>query len=118
MKLYFFGEGISDGDMSLKHLLGSKGASLAELARLKIPLPFGFTIPTECCRRFFENDENFEEGWEKSIKEGLIWMEEQTQTRLNDPQNPLLLSVRSGASVSMPGMMDSILNLGMNEKVC
>ncbi|MBC7252233.1 MAG: pyruvate, phosphate dikinase, partial [Anaerolineae bacterium] len=106
----------SEGNKEMKNLLGGKGAGLAEMTNAGLPVPPGFTITTEACLSFFENDRHFPEGmWEQTL-EALKAVEEQTGKKFGDPQNPLLVSVRSGARVSMPGMMDTVLNLGLNSE--
>jgi pyruvate,orthophosphate dikinase len=116
-RVYFFGAGQSEGDGSMKTLLGGKGANLAEMARLEIPVPPGFTLTTEVCRHYQENDGAYPDGLEAEIEGHLRRVEQATGKALGDPQRPLLLSVRSGAAVSMPGMMDTILNLGLNDEM-
>ena len=110
--VYFFDEGNKD----MRDLLGGKGANLAEMTKLGIPVPPGFTITTEVCKLFYENNGKYPEGLEEQIKENLSKLERVTGLKFGDPENPLLLSVRSGAAVSMPGMMDTILNLGLNDE--
>lgn len=110
--VYFFGEGKKE----MKELLGGKGANLAEMTNLGIPVPPGFTITTQVCELFYMNNKNYPEGTEEQIKENLIKLEEKMGSEFGGSENPLLLSVRSGAAVSMPGMMDTVLNLGLNEK--
>ncbi len=106
----------TEGDASRRNLLGGKGANLAEMTRIGLPIPPGFTISTEACLAYFDAGKTFPEGlWEQAL-EALQWVEEQTGKRFGDPQNPLLLSVRSGARVSMPGMMDTVLNIGLNDE--
>jgi pyruvate,orthophosphate dikinase len=107
----------SEGNATMKELLGGKGANLAEMTRLGIPVPFGFTITTETCEAFYKNNQQYPEGTNEQIDEKIALMEEKMGSKLGDPSNPLLLSVRSGAAVSMPGMMDTVLNLGMNPEV-
>jgi len=113
--IYRFGEGKADGSIKLKKLLGGKGAGLAEMTNLGIPVPPGFTITTEVCRFYFQN-KKYPAGLEKEIDEALAWLEKVTGKKFGDKENPLLVSVRSGAAVSMPGMMDTILNLGLTEE--
>jgi len=100
----------------MRNLLGGKGANLAEMTNIGIPVPPGFTISTEACIEFYENDRQWPEGLEDEVKAHLARLEEVMGTKFGDPENPLLLSVRSGARVSMPGMMDTVLNLGMNDQ--
>jgi pyruvate,orthophosphate dikinase len=111
--VYFFGE----GDASMKMLLGGKGANLAEMTRIGLPVPPGFTITTEACAHYYKNNEQWPEGLEEEILANLKQLEEKSGKKFGDPNNPLLVSVRSGAPVSMPGMMDTILNLGLNDEV-
>jgi pyruvate,orthophosphate dikinase len=106
-----------EGDASMRDLLGGKGAGLAEMTRAGAPVPPGFTITTEACNRYSESGEFPPGMWEQAL-EALATVEEKAGRRFGDPQRPLLISVRSGARFSMPGMMDTILNLGMNEAVC
>jgi pyruvate,orthophosphate dikinase len=104
----------SEGDESMRELLGGKGAGLAEMTGAGLPVPPGFTITTAACHAYFEHDKIFPEGMWSQSKEALKKVEELTEKSFGDPANPLLLSVRSGAPVSMPGMMDTVLNLGLN----
>jgi len=113
--VYRFGKGKTDGDASMKELLGGKGANLAEMSNLEIPVPAGFTISTEVCSAYYENDGNFEDAVKDQVAEGVEHIEEIMGAKFGDPDNPLLVSVRSGAPASMPGMMDTVLNLGLNE---
>src|SRR5438309_4972390 len=94
-----------------RDLLGGKGIGLAEMTQLGVPVPAGFTITTNACRAYMTNGGQLPDGLEDEIDEHLATLEEKTGTRFGDPQDPLLVSVRSGAAVSMPGMMDTILNL-------
>ena len=108
--VYLFEEGNRD----MRDLLGGKGANLAEMANAGLPVPPGFTITTEACNAYFEAGEQLPEGtWEQTL-EAMKAVEEQTGKKFGDPKNPLLVSVRSGARVSMPGMMDTVLNVGLN----
>ncbi|MEO6191579.1 MAG: pyruvate, phosphate dikinase, partial [Thermoanaerobaculia bacterium] len=109
--------GSAEGDGTQKNLLGGKGAGLAEMSRLGIPVPPGFTITTEVCTFYQEHDGGYPENLEREVAEHLGRLEELTGQRFGDPGNPLLVSVRSGAARSMPGMMDTILNLGISEEV-
>lgn len=105
-----------NGNASMRDLLGGKGAGLAEMARIGLPVPPGFTITTEACNKFLKNENKFPNAmWDQTLQ-ALQDLEKQTGKKLGDPNNPLLVSVRSGASVSMPGMMDTVLNLGLNDK--
>ncbi len=115
--VYFFGKGHAEGDATMKGLLGGKGANLAEMTKLGIPVPSGFTISTQACALFYEQGQNWPAGLEDEIKTHLARLEEAMGLRLGDRNNPLLVSVRSGAAVSMPGMMDTVLNLGLNSEV-
>ncbi|MCK5060892.1 pyruvate, phosphate dikinase, partial [Candidatus Bipolaricaulota bacterium] len=109
--IYFFSKGESEGNSSMKELLGGKGANLAEMAGLGIPVPPGFTLSTEVCRYYDEHDGSYPDSLGEELKENLCKLEKATGKRFGDPSNPLLVSVRSGAAVSMPGMMDTVLNL-------
>lgn len=106
-----------EGNENMRELLGGKGANLAEMSNLGMPVPYGFTITTEACTQYYEDGETINEEIQKQIFEYLDKLEEQSGKKLGDTSNPLLVSVRSGARASMPGMMDTILNLGMNDVV-
>ena len=110
--VYLFEEGPGDD----KALLGGKGAGLCEMTRAGLPVPPGLVVTTEACNAFFDNDKNFPDGMWEQVQEGLKKIEEKVGKRFGDPKNPLLVSVRSGAAFSMPGMMDTVLNLGLNEE--
>jgi pyruvate,orthophosphate dikinase len=112
--IYFFGDGSAEGRGDQKELLGGKGAGLAEMSGLGIPVPPGFTLTTEACIHYHANDKHYPDGLESQFEEQLHRLEELQGRRFGDSQNPLLLSVRSGGPVSMPGMMDTVLNLGLN----
>jgi len=112
--VYYFGETRTDGGREMKELLGGKGANLAEMTRIGLPVPPGFTITTEACDLFNKADGDWPEGMEEQVRENLRTLEEENGRRLGDPSDPLLVSVRSGAAISMPGMMDTVLNLGLN----
>ena len=114
--VYFFAKNKSEGNAQMRDLLGGKGANLAEMARLGIPVPPGFTITTEACTYFYQNNGQYPEGLKEQVLEGMKRIEEEVGRKFGDPQNPLLVSVRSGARVSMPGMMDTVLNLGLNDE--
>ncbi|MER3446427.1 MAG: pyruvate, phosphate dikinase [Candidatus Dadabacteria bacterium] len=114
--VYFFGSGKADGNGRMKDILGGKGAGLAEMTRIGIPVPPGFTISTEVCRMFYKNKKRIPSKIVKSIDKNLRKLEKITGKRFGDLADPLLVSVRSGAKFSMPGMMDTILNLGLNDK--
>ena len=107
----------SEGNKDMKNLLGGKGANLAEMTKLGLPVPQGFTITTEACTRYYEDGEKISNEIQEEIFENIKKMEEITGKKFGDKENPLLVSVRSGARASMPGMMDTILNLGLNEDV-
>lgn len=113
--VYFFGNGKADGRGDMKDLLGGKGAGLAEMTNLKIPVPAGFTITTEACNEYFKAGKKYPVGMWEQVLENLKKVEKAMGMKFGDPVNPLLLSVRSGAKFSMPGMMDTVLNLGLNE---
>ncbi len=107
----------SEGNASMRNLLGGKGANLAEMTGLGMPVPQGFTVTTEACTRYYEDGRTLAEDIRREIGEHVAMLEEETGRRFGDPENPLLVSVRSGARASMPGMMDTILNLGINDTV-
>ena len=113
--VYFFGAGKGEGDATMRLHLGGKGANLAEMTNLGVPVPPGFTISTEVCKLYYENEKQYPDGLDAQIDENLQKVESAMNARFGDAENPLLLSVRSGAAVSMPGMMDTILNLGLND---
>jgi pyruvate,orthophosphate dikinase len=114
--VYFFGGGAADGGADMKALLGGKGANLAEMARIGIPVPAGFTISTDVCTWFYEHGGSYPERLESDVAKALSHVEKTMKATFGDPSDPLLLSVRSGARVSMPGMMDTVLNLGLNSE--
>lgn len=114
--VYFFGSGKAEGDASMKMGLGGKGANLAEMTNLGIPVPPGFTISTEVCKLYYENGSKYPDTLRDEIAEHLVALEKLMGKKLGDANDPLLVSVRSGAADSMPGMMDTVLNLGMNDK--
>jgi pyruvate,orthophosphate dikinase len=113
--VYFFGNKETEGNSSMKNLLGGKGSNLAEMANMGIPVPAGFTITTEVCLLYLK-DNQYPEGLLEQVNEAIAKLEKVNSKKFGDPENPLLLSVRSGARVSMPGMMDTVLNLGLNDK--
>jgi pyruvate,orthophosphate dikinase len=115
--VYFFGDGKADGNGAMKDVLGGKGAGLAEMTNAGLPVPPGFTIATSACRLNFQNQNKTPDFILKQKDEALAKLESLLGQKLGDPENPLLVSVRSGAKFSMPGMMDTVLNLGMNDKV-
>ncbi len=114
--VYYFGDGAADGNGSMKPLLGGKGANLAEMTRIGLPVPPGFTITTEVCTYFYDNKRTYPPELDGQIERALAKIEKSVGKKLGGTDNPLLLSVRSGARDSMPGMMDTILNLGMNDE--
>ena len=111
--VYLFNEGNAD----MRELLGGKGANLAEMSSLGMPVPNGFTITTEACNKYYEDGEQISDEIRAQIEEYLGMLEKETGKKFGDRENPLLVSVRSGARASMPGMMDTILNLGINDVV-
>ena len=113
--VYFFGNGKADGKSEMKNLLGGKGANLAEMTSIGLPVPPGFTISTEVCTEFYKNNQNYPAGLKEEVETNLREVEKLMGKSFGDPENPLLVSVRSGARASMPGMMDTILNLGLND---
>ncbi|GAA0867837.1 pyruvate, phosphate dikinase [Brevundimonas basaltis] len=114
--VYGFGGGSADGDASMKNLLGGKGANLAEMSSLGLPVPPGFTITTEACVHYFSNGQSYPAELEAQVAAGLKTVEGVVGKTFGDAKNPLLVSVRSGARASMPGMMDTVLNLGLNDE--
>lgn len=114
--VYFFAAGETDGSASMKDVLGGKGANLAEMTSLGLPVPPGFTISTEICSPFYENNQELPQPVIQETQAMMVKVEERMNKKFGDESNPLLVSVRSGARVSMPGMMDTILNLGLNDK--
>ncbi|MBT1071841.1 pyruvate, phosphate dikinase [Pelotalea chapellei] len=113
--VYFFGNGQADGRSDMKNLLGGKGANLAEMTSIGLPVPPGFTISTEVCTEFYKNDRKYPSSLAAEVSANLKRVEELMGKKFGDPVNPLLVSVRSGARASMPGMMDTVLNLGLND---
>jgi len=117
--VYFFGGGNADGNESMKNLLGGKGANLAEMAghpKLRLPVPPGFTITTEVCTYYYENKNKYPKSLKPEVETALARIEKLTGKKFGDEANPLLVSVRSGARRSMPGMMETVLNVGLNDK--
>jgi len=114
--VYFFGGGKAEGNARMKDALGGKGANLAEMTNLGIPVPPGFTISAEVCDAYYKNNNQYPDGLKNEVEENLKKLEEIMGKRFGDTKNPLLVSVRSGAAISMPGMMDTVLNLGINDK--
>jgi len=113
--VYSFGAGHNEGRAEMRDLLGGKGANLAEMAAIGLPVPPGFTITTEVCAAFYENERRYPDGLEAEVRAALARIEQATGRKFGDKHKPLLVSVRSGARVSMPGMMDTVLNLGLND---
>ncbi|HDJ28771.1 MAG TPA: pyruvate, phosphate dikinase [Proteobacteria bacterium] len=113
--VYTFGNGIAEGNASMKNILGGKGANLAEMTNIGIPVPPGFTLSANTCVYFYQHQDQYPEGLSEQVQEALNKTENIMGRRFGDPENPLLFSVRSGARVSMPGMMDTVLNLGLND---
>src|ERR1700757_1072710 len=114
--VYRFGAGAAEGRAEMRNLLGGKGAGLAEMCNLGLPVPPGFTITTEVCTWYYENGKSYPPDLEEQVAAGLASIEQAIGARFGDADNPLLVSVRSGARVSMPGMMDTVLNLGLNDR--
>ncbi|MBI3323771.1 MAG: pyruvate, phosphate dikinase [Candidatus Omnitrophica bacterium] len=114
--IYSFANGKAEGRADMKKLLGGKGANLAEMTNLGIPVPSGFTITTDACLKFYELGQRWPDGLDQELEQKIAWFEGVTQKGFGNPKSPLLVSVRSGAAVSMPGMMDTILNLGLNDR--
>ena len=115
--VYYFGKAGTEGKRDMKEVLGGKGANLAEMANIGVPVPPGFTITTDTCAEYYEEGKKISEAALKEIDEHLEKLEGEMNAKLGSSENPLLLSVRSGAAASMPGMMDTILNLGLNDEV-
>jgi pyruvate, orthophosphate dikinase len=115
-EIYFFGAGVAEGRAALRELLGGKGANLAEMASLKLPVPPGFTISTRVCNYYYEHKDSYPKGLAAGVKKSVARMEKALGRSFGDATKPLLVSVRSGARVSMPGMMDTVLNLGLNDE--
>jgi len=113
--VYNFGAGVNDGSAALRNLLGGKGANLAEMASIDLPVPPGFTITTEVCTAYYDNEQNYPAELKGQVTEALARIEAAVDRKFGDGEKPLLVSVRSGARVSMPGMMDTVLNLGLND---
>jgi pyruvate,orthophosphate dikinase len=114
--VYFFGDGQAEGRGDMKNLLGGKGANLAEMTSIGLPVPAGFTLSTEVCTEFYKNDRNYPSGLKEEVVGNLARIEAMMGKTFGDAANPLLVSVRSGARASMPGMMDTVLNLGLNDR--
>ncbi|ESW26191.1 hypothetical protein PHAVU_003G098200 [Phaseolus vulgaris] len=116
-QVFTFGKGTSEGNKAMKSLLGGKGANLAEMATIGLSVPSGFTISTEACQEYQQNGKKLPNCLWEEVLEGLVFVENEMGANLGNPSKPLLLSVRSGAAISMPGMMDTVLNLGLNDEV-
>lgn len=114
--VYSFGDGKSEGDASMKNLLGGKGANLAEMSKMGLPVPPGFTISTDFCDFYYKNNKEFPASLKNEVTKAIAEIEKKIGANFGDEENPLLFSVRSGARASMPGMMDTVLNLGLNDK--
>jgi pyruvate,orthophosphate dikinase len=114
--VYYFGKTRTDGDTTMKQLIGGKGANLADMTSIGLPVPPGFTITTECCDQYYQNKQKFPKGLMDDVAEAVKTLEKETGKKFGDNSNPLLVSVRSGAALSMPGMMNTILNLGLNDE--
>src|SRR5437762_11403006 len=114
--VYLFGNKKADGHGAMKALLGGKGANLAEMTRIGLPVPPGFTITTEVCSYYYANKRTYPKELQPQIEAGVAFMEKLLDKKIGDMEKPLLVSVRSGARDSMPGMMDTILNLGLNDQ--
>ncbi len=113
--VYTFGDGKAEGDATMKNLLGGKGANLAEMSNIGLPVPPGFTITTAVCNYYYDHQDSYPEDLKSQVNEALAEVEKTAGAKFGDADNPLLVSVRSGARVSMPGMMDTVLNLGLND---
>src|SRR5215831_6568472 len=113
--VYFFGGGKADGRADMKDLLGGKGANLAEMTNIGLPVPAGFSITTEVCTYYYGHEHSYPPELKGQVADALRKTEEAMGAKFGDPKNPLLVSCRSGARVSMPGMMDTVLNIGLNE---
>jgi len=116
-RVYFFGDGKAEGNAKMKELLGGKGANLAEMTSIGVPVPPGFTIATKVCSEYYKSKGKWPKGLAAEVDANLAKLEKAMAAKLGDPNRPLLVSVRSGAAVSMPGMMDTVLNLGLNDEV-
>jgi pyruvate,orthophosphate dikinase len=114
--VYFFSKGKTEGSAKMRNLLGGKGANLAEMTGIGLPVPPGFTVSTQACDEFYKSGKKWPAGLDKEVESALKQLEEVTGKTFGQGDDPLLVSVRSGAAVSMPGMMDTVLNLGLNER--
>ena len=115
--VYSFGNGTAEGRAEMRNLLGGKGANLAEMSSLGLPVPPGFTVTTELCTYYYANKETYPAELKDEVEAALAGVEKVVGAKFGDPANPLLVSVRSGARASMPGMMDTVLNLGLNDQI-
>ena len=113
--VYNFGKSGTDGNSQLRNLLGGKGANLAEMSGIGLPVPPGFTISTAVCTHFYDHDKTYPDALDQQVRSSIAMIEAETGAAFADTANPLLVSVRSGARASMPGMMDTVLNLGLND---
>src|SRR5437868_421908 len=116
-RVYFFGNGKAEGRGDMKDLLGGKGANLHDMTRMGLPVPPGFTITTESCKDYNDGGQKLPRGLMEEVKTNLLKVEKASGKKFGDPSNPLLVSARSGAKMSMPGMMDTVLNIGLNDAV-
>src|ERR1051325_7560213 len=116
-RVFFFGNGRAEGPAAMKDLLGGKGANLADMTLVPLPVPPGFTITTETCGEYNDNSQKLPRGLMQEVRGNMSRVEKATGKRFGDPKNPLLVAARSGAKMSMPGMMDTVLNIGMNDQV-
>jgi len=117
-RVYLFGNGKAEGNATMREELGGKGANLAEMNLIGVPVPPGFTITTDCCNEYYEvGQKKIMEELDADVTNAVKHIEQLMNSKFGDADNPLLVSVRSGARASMPGMMDTILNLGLNDKV-
>ncbi|MDX1738465.1 MAG: PEP/pyruvate-binding domain-containing protein, partial [Alphaproteobacteria bacterium] len=114
--VYSFGSGKAEGQADMRNLLGGKGANLAEMGNIGLPVPPGFTVTTEVCTHYYANERSYPADLTDQVEKALERLEGESQMKFGDPSNPLLVSVRSGARASMPGMMDTVLNLGLNDE--
>src|SRR6185312_8042921 len=116
-RVYFFGAGKAEGGADMKDLLGGKGANLADMTKVPLPVPPGFTITTDTCGDYNDAGGKLPKGLMEEVKANIAKVEKATGKKFGDPKNPLLVAARSGAKMSMPGMMDTVLNIGMNDDV-
>ena len=116
-RVYFFGNGKAEGNATMKDLLGGKGANLADMTLVPLPVPPGFTITTETCGEYNDAGQKLPKGLMEEVRANIAKVEKASGKKFGDPKNPLLLACRSGAKMSMPGMMDTVLNIGMNDAV-